>query len=65
MLRDGLVQVADGYAVNYLSGVDAATASKATPKKRAEIKKLFHWVVPNLAECVPVDVREFLEKHEV
>ncbi|MDI1318602.1 MAG: hypothetical protein PSW75_00205 [bacterium] len=65
MLRDGRVQVAEGHAVKYQGGADAATARKATPEKRAEIEHLFHWVVPNLAACVPEDVREFLEKHAV
>lgn len=65
MLRDALVQAAEGYPVKYLYGTDAATARKATPDKAAEIEHLFHWVVPNLAECVPADVREFLQKHVV
>ena len=46
MLRDGLVQAADGYGIIYLSGADVATASKATPKKRAEFEKLFTGLCP-------------------
>ena len=65
LLRDSLVQVADGYPVKYLCGTDAATARKAPPDTAVEIEHLFLWVVPNLAECVPGDVREFLEKHAV
>lgn len=61
-LNDGLVRGAEGYPVQYLSGADPATARRASPAKSAEIQHLFQWVVPNLARCVPADVREFMQR---
>jgi len=61
-LKDNLVRGADRYPVVYLAGADPATARRASPAKSMEIQHLFHWVVPNLAKCVPADVRGFLQR---
>ena len=44
--------------------VDAKDESiQVAPKAQvAEIHRLFHWVVPNIATAVPSDVRDFLKK---
>jgi hypothetical protein len=39
-----------------------APALHSLAERRDEIRQLFSWVVPNLAPCVPADVRTFLEK---
>jgi hypothetical protein len=61
-LKDNLVRGAERFAVVYLSGADPATARRAPPARATEIQQLFHWVVPNLAKCVPADVRDFLQR---
>lgn len=61
LLKDCLVRAAAGHGMEYLLGTDAAAARPASPTKQAEIHRLFHWVVPNIAPAVPGDVREFLQ----
>ena len=62
LLKDCLVRAARGRAVEYRSGSDAANASQATPAMAEEIRRLFGWVLTNLAPAVPVDVRDFLRQ---
>jgi hypothetical protein len=60
-LKDSLVRGATGHEVEFLSG----TVNDAHPvpaAKALEIRRLFCWVVPNLAPTVPEDVREFLRR---
>jgi hypothetical protein len=61
-LKDNLVRGADRYPVIYLAGPNPATARRAPPARSTEIQHLFRWVVPNLAKCVPADVRDFLQR---
>lgn len=63
LLKDCLVRGADRYPVIYLTGGDPATARRASPARVEEIQHLFRWVVPNLARCVPADVRDFLQRY--
>lgn len=60
LLKDNLVRGADGRDAQFLSGADPASARPAEREKALEIFRLFRWVVPNLAPCVPSDVRAFL-----
>jgi len=44
--------------------VDVNDETQPAPEAQtAEIHRLFHWVVPNVATTVPADVREFLQKY--
>jgi len=45
-----------------LLGADVAQALPANETQADEMERLFHWVVPNIANTVPADVREILEK---
>jgi len=47
-----------GWPAEYLTDARAAT-----PAKAVEIKRLFNWVLPNLAPTVPDDVRDFLRHY--
>jgi hypothetical protein len=58
LLKDCLVRAAKGQPVEYLTN-----ARPATPAKTVEIKRLFGWVMPNLAPTVPDDVRDFLRSY--
>ena len=57
LLKDSLVRGAAG-ELQCLAGADGANA--ATPAQAGEIRRLFHWVVPNMSPAVPADVRKFL-----
>jgi PilZ domain len=59
-LKEYLVRAAAGHGLQYLAGAPARTA---TPAQAQEIRRLFHWVVPNLAAAVPAEVREFLQHY--
>lgn len=59
-LKDNLVRAAAGHGMQCLVGAQARTATSA---QAAEIKRLFSWVVPNLAAAVPEDVRKFLHRY--
>jgi hypothetical protein len=56
-LKENLVRATYGGRMEFRTGPDAVPA---TPAKSTEIQRLFNWVLPNLAESVPEDVREFL-----
>jgi hypothetical protein len=60
LLKDSLVRVVAGQEVEYR---DASDGRKAPPARALEIKRLFHWVVPNVAESVPEEVRRILKHH--
>jgi hypothetical protein len=61
-LKDCLVRGHDGSTgVECFTGTDAKTAQPAKTEQAEEIKRLFQWVVLNLAPAVPADVREFLQ----
>ncbi len=49
--------------LQFLLNVEGEKPQAAAPEQRAEIERLFHWVVPNLSPEVPEDVRAFLKKH--
>ena len=46
----------------FMESDEAGTAVPAPAAQAAEIQRLYHWVVPNLASTVPDDVRTFLQK---
>lgn len=62
LLNDGLVRAAEDGEVEYLAGLHVSGSQPATDAKAGELHRLFQWVVPNLAEVVPEDVREFLRR---
>lgn len=63
LLKDALVRAGAGNEPEYLAGTDAAAARPAPLAKAHEIFRLFQWVVRNLAQCVPTDVRLFLQQY--
>ncbi len=63
LLKDSLVRGAAGQDLRYLTGNDPANPRAAPREKALEIHRLFRWVVPNLAPCVPLDVRQFLRRY--
>jgi len=63
LLKDCGVRGTAGRQLEYLTGSDAAEARPASAAQTAEIHRLFHWVVPNIAPVVPTDVREFLQQY--
>ena len=60
LLKDSLVRVVTEQDVEYRNAADGRTAP---PAKALEIKRLFQWVVPNIADTVPEDVRKILKHH--
>ena len=54
--------LSDRPTLEYFVEVDAGTVQPAPKAQNAEIHRLFHWVVPNIANDVPEDVRGFLQK---
>jgi Tfp pilus assembly protein PilZ len=46
----------------FLESESAGTVVPAPAAQGAEIQRLFHWVVPNIGNAVPEDVRNFLQK---
>jgi hypothetical protein len=46
----------------FIDSDEAGTAVPAPAAQAAEIQRLYHWVVPNMAAAVPEDVRSFLQK---
>ena len=56
-LKDSLVRAVAGAGTECLTGADAQPATAA---KALEIRRLFAWVVLNLAPAVPEDARDFL-----
>lgn len=63
MLKDCGVRGTAGSGLEYLTGSEAQSVRRASPSQTAEIHRLFHWVVPNLAPAVPADVRKFLQAY--
>jgi len=63
MLKDCVVRGTAGSGLEYLTGSKPQEARRAPPSQTAEIHRLFHWVVPNLAPAVPADVRKFLQAY--
>ncbi len=63
LLKDCRVRGAAGRGLEYLTGSEPAEARRAPSAQTAEIHRLFHWVVPNIAPAVPTDVREFLQSY--
>ena len=63
MLKDCVVRGTAGSGLEYLTGSKPQEARRAPPSQTAEIHRLFHWVVPNLAPAVPGDVRKFLQAY--
>lgn len=61
ILRDCMVRVALGQGTEYFSG-DATGAHRASSARCLEIHRLFQWVVANLTDAVPEDVRDFLRR---
>ena len=60
LLQGNLVRTVAGEGVEYRN---AADGRPVPPAKAQEIKRLFQWVVPNVAEAVPADVRRILRRH--
>lgn len=58
-LKSYLVRAAAGGAVEFLTG---SAARPTTPARTEEIRRLFRWVVLNLNDSVPVDVRNFVRQ---
>lgn len=48
--------------LEYFVDVDNESVQFAPEAQVAEIRRLFQWVVPNIASAVPADVREFLQE---
>lgn len=59
-LKDCRVRAVRGRPVEYLSG---AKAAPVPPAKAQEIRRLFSWVVSNLAPAVPAEARDFLRQY--
>lgn len=62
LLKHYLVRAAAGRPVEYLTSPSGRPAS---PTTALEIQRLFSWVVPNLPDTMPEDVRNFLKQHAV
>lgn len=60
LLKEVLMRAAAGLEVEFLIGAQAAEVRPVPPSKEGEVRRLFHWVAPNLAPCVPADVRAFV-----
>jgi hypothetical protein len=60
LLKHYLIRAAAGRPVEYLT---SPSGRPAAPTTAAEIQRLFSWVVPNLPDAVPEDVRAFLKHH--
>jgi hypothetical protein len=61
-LRDFRVRGYEGKKqLEFLSASEAPEAPVMPPEHRAEIHRLFHWVVPNLPTSIPADVRAFMQ----
>jgi len=60
LLKENIVQAALGQTMEYLTGTTATGAVPASAAKAMEIHRLFTWVVPNLPDEVPDDVKDML-----
>jgi hypothetical protein len=61
LLEENIVQAALGNPMEYLVGTEATGAVPAPALKAMEIHRLFIWVLPNLPDEVPADVKAFLQ----
>jgi hypothetical protein len=61
LLKENIVQAASGQPMEYLMGTEATGAVPAPALKAMEIHRLFIWVLPNLPDDVPADVKRFLQ----
>jgi hypothetical protein len=61
LLKENIVQAVAGQPMEYLLGTEATGAIPATAAKALEIHRLFTWVLPNLPDDVPADVKELLQ----
>jgi hypothetical protein len=63
-LKDCFVRgLAENDDLECFAGADATNGRAVTPAQGEEIRRLYQWVVLNLASTVPADVRAFLLKH--
>jgi len=60
LLKENVVQAVAGQPMEYLLGTDATSVIPAAAAKAMEIHRLYNWVLPNLPDEVPADVKEFL-----
>lgn len=64
LLKDCLVRgLAAGAGLECYKGTEARSAKEAKGAQGDEIKRLYQWVVLNLAPAVPADVQEFLRRY--
>jgi len=64
LLKDCFVRgLAADDRLECFTGTEKATARTVTAAQAEEIKRLYQWVVLNLAPAVPAEVRAFLLKH--
>jgi hypothetical protein len=63
VLKDSIVRAAAGQVAEYLYGTDGASAAPADPVKEGELRRLFQWVVPNVPDEIPAEVRAFLRQY--
>jgi len=61
LLKENILQAATGQAMEYLTATDATGAVRATAQKSMEMQRLYSWVLPNLPDEVPADVKAFLQ----
>ncbi len=60
-LKDCLLRAAEEQSLEYFTGDDTGSRP-ATAVRCHEIHRMFQWVVPNLPEAVPADVKKFLRR---
>ena len=63
LLKEHIVQAASGQPMEYLTGTEVTGAEPATALKAMEIHRLYTWVLPNLPDDVPADVKAFLQRY--
>jgi hypothetical protein len=60
-LKDCLLRAAEEQSLEYFTGDDTGSRP-ATAVRCHEIHRMFQWVVPNLPDAVPADVKKFLRR---
>jgi hypothetical protein len=63
LLKEHIVQAASGQPMEFLMGTDATGAEPASAAKAMEIRRLYTWVLPNLPDDIPTDVKAFLQSY--
>lgn len=63
LLQDCLVRGADDRAAEFLVSTATGEPHRTSGVRLWEIQRLYRWVVPNLGNAVPADVRNYLEKY--